>query len=245
MSYSVTEKAPIVVGDAGIEMSATNVYTARTEEVSNDLSVMTYFPSAVYTIIRRDFLNVARTVSMEYLKQRQRDQPKLDPLYPVYQSENLFNDNRMRPFVDYVGATIWNVLNGQGYNMSNISVAFYEMWCQEHHKHSAMDEHVHNRGAQMVGFYFLDVPENSSRIVIHDPRPAKKQINLPETDISQVTYASDAVNFTPEPGMLFLANSWLPHSFGRHGGSKPIRFIHFTAGVVENAAQVTNAPNII
>lgn len=229
-------KSPVIVGDSGggIEMPTSflsEVAPAAAEPVNDQLTVMTYFPSAVYSIVRRDFLDVTRKVSTEFLKQAQKDRPKLDPIYPVYQTDNLFTDARMRPFMDYVGATVWNVLESQGYDMSNLDVTFYEMWCQEHHRHSAMDEHVHNRGAQIVGFYFLDVPQDSSKIIVHDPRPAKKQINLPEKDMTQVTYASDMINFAPEPGMLFMANSWLPHSFGRHAGTKPVRFIHFTAGV--------------
>jgi hypothetical protein len=45
-------------------------------------------------------------------------------------------------------------------------------------------------GIQLVGFYFLDLPENSSRLVIHDPRPGKVQIDLPEYDEKNVTFAS-------------------------------------------------------
>jgi hypothetical protein len=241
------ESMPTIVGDnTGIEIPTSFMSEVssgpQTQQVpdSGQLNVMTYFPSAVYSIIRQDFLDTSRKVCAEFLKSAQKERPKLDTLYPLYQTNNLFTDARMQPLVEYIGATIWNVLESQGYAMANNDIIFHEMWCQEHHKHSGMDEHVHNRGAQMIGFYFLDVPDNSSKIVIHDPRPGKKQINLPETDMSKVSYGSDAINFTPEPGMLFLANAWLPHSFGRHGGSKPIRFIHFTAGV--NPKPVASAP---
>jgi hypothetical protein len=68
-------------------------------------------------------------------------------------------------------------------------------------------------------------------LVIHDPRPGKVQGNLPETDISIATYGSNMINFEPKPGMLVFANSWLPHSFGRHANDKPIQFVHFNITV--------------
>jgi hypothetical protein len=101
-----------------------------------------------------------------------------------------------------------------------------------------MDEHVHGFGAQLIGFYFLETPEDCSKIVMHDPRPGKKQINLSEENIFNATSASLAINFTPKPGLLFFANSWIPHSFSRHASEKPIKFIHFT--ISSRAAEETN-----
>jgi hypothetical protein len=97
-----------------------------------------------------------------------------------------------------------------------------------------MDQHIHANGAQLVGFYFIDTPENCSRPVLHDPRMGKVQVNLPEGNMQNVTPASNMVNFEPKPGLLMFTNSWLPHSFTRHGSDEPIRFIHFTIGVNYN-----------
>ena len=140
----------------------------------------------------------------------------------------------IKSFIDYVGYTSFNALISEGYDMSKFSVVFQEMWLQEHHKFSAHEEHVHGFGAQMVGFYFLDCPEYSGRLVFHDPRPAKRQINLPEENFEMVSDASTAVNFDPKPGDLFLAPSWLPHSISRHAGDKPLRFVHITISVMLN-----------
>jgi hypothetical protein len=82
-----------------------------------------------------------------------------------------------------------------------------------------------------VGFYFLDCPENCSRVVFHDPRPGKPPTAWYEKDSTQITAASNMVNFTPEPGLLVITNAWLPHSFSRHGSDEPIRFIHFNLGL--------------
>jgi uncharacterized protein (TIGR02466 family) len=117
--------------------------------------------------------------------------------------------------------------------MQDKAVSFTEMWTQEHHKHSAMDAHVHGFGSQIVGFYFLETPEDCSRVVFHDPRAGKVQIDLPEQNINAATPASKAINFTPKPGMMIFANSWLMHSFTRHAADKPIKFVHFNLTVIQ------------
>jgi hypothetical protein len=246
-----TENNPVVVGSSGIELSDNPTIVGNSPEPQNkpenQLEVFSYFPSTIYTIKKPEFLHTVKSISMDALAKRKKEQPKLDPIYPLYQTENLFNDPRIADFANYVGATGWNILQSQGSDMTNKNVFFMEMWCQEHHRHSAMDEHVHGFGAQLVGFYFLDTPADCSRVVINDPRPAKKQINLPEANMNNVTYASNSINFTPEPGLLFFANSWIPHAFSRHASAKPIRFIHFTLGVGQTPPQqqatTTNAEN--
>lgn len=240
------ENNPVVVGSSGIELSDNPTIVGNSSESQNksenQLEVFSYFPSSVYSIKKPEFLNTVKAVSMDALAKRRKEQPKLDPIYPLYQTDNLFSDPRIADFANYVGATGWNILQSQGFDMSNKNVFFMEMWCQEHHRHSAMDEHVHGFGAQLVGFYFLDTPADCQRIVINDPRAAKKQINLPETDMANVTYASNSINFTPEPGLLFFANSWLPHAFSRQMSVKPMRFIHFTLGVGQIQPQQQAAP---
>jgi hypothetical protein len=40
------------------------------------------------------------------------------------------------------------------------------------------------------------------------------------------------INFTPKPGMLIFANSWLAHSFTRHAADLPIKFVHFNLSTI-------------
>lgn len=189
-----------------------------------------HFPCPIYLIERPDFLESVTEVSEEALSQ-QREKQNLDEIYPVYMTGNYFADTRLNKFIEFVGSTAWNILNEQGYAMQDKVVAFTEMWTQEHHKHSAMDQHTHGYGSQIVGFYFLEVPENSSRVVFHDPRMGKSLIDLPETDVNQATIASKMINFEPKPGLMIFANAWLAHSFTRHASDKPIKFVHFNLSV--------------
>lgn len=202
------------------------------EVVKNtQLQVAYHFPCPIYLIERPDFLEAVNAISEEALAEAKKAQP-LNEIYPVYMTGNYFGDPRMAGFSEFVGATAWNILNEQGYAMQDKAVQFTEMWTQEHHKHSAMDAHVHGFGSQIVGFYFLETPEGGSHVVFHDPRAAKVQIDLPEQDINMATPASKMINFTPKPGMMIFANSWLMHSFTRHAADLPIKFVHFNLTVI-------------
>ena len=207
---------------------------------NTQLQVAYHFPCPIYIIERPDFLESVNAVSEEALEVERRKKP-LDEIYPVVMSSNYFNDSRLASFSEFVGATAWNILNEQGYAMQNKNTAFTEMWTQEHHKHSAMDQHVHGFGSQIVGFYFLETPENCSRVVFHDPRSAKVQIDLPEQDVNMATPASKMINFIPKPGMMIFTNSWMAHSFTRHAAEQPIKFVHFNL-TVQMAPQSCNVP---
>jgi len=198
--------------------------------VENQLAAWTYFPSVIYTIEKPEFLKAVNEVSEERLKVQKADK-KIDPIYPVVMTDNLFTDPRMANFMEFVGTTAWKILSDQGYAMDSLSTTFTEMWTQEHHKHSLMEQHVHGFGAQLIGFYFLEVPDKSSQVIFHDPRAGKVQSNLMEANMSMVTPASNAIHFNPKPGLLIFANSWLPHSFGRHAANKPMKFVHFNLTV--------------
>lgn len=202
------------------------------EVVQNmELKVAHHFPCPIYIIERPDFLDAVNVVSEEGLAVRRKEHT-LNEMHPVCMSGNYYADPRIAKFSEFIGATAWNILNQQGYAMSDKLTAFTEMWTQEHHKHSAMDVHVHGFGSQLVGFYFLETPENCSRAVFHDPRAGKLQIDLPEQDMGMATPASKMINFEPKPGMMIFANSWLAHSFTRHAADTPIKFVHFNLTVI-------------
>ena len=193
---------------------------------SMEFSQFLHFPTYIYSAMRPEFIDIVKTVSEENLKPIKKDH-RLDDIYPVYMTGNYYEDPRLSEFVSYVGAAAWNILSDQGYNMNNFMTVFTEMWTQEHYKHSLMEQHAHGFGSQLTGFYFLETPENCSKVLFHDPRPAKTIINLPEKDPSIATYGSNVINFEPKPGMLMFSNSWLPHAFTRHEAKKPIKFVHF------------------
>ena len=209
--------------------------------LNTQLQVAFHFPCPIYLIERPDFIDSVTTVSEEEIA-KQHATRKIDEIYPVMMSGSFADDLRIKEFAEFVGGTAWNILNEQGYAMQDKAVTFTEMWTQEHYKHSAMEQHVHGFGAQIVGFYFFEVPENSSKVVFYDPRPGKVMANLPEQDMMMATPASQMINFDPKPGLLIFANAWLPHAFTRHANDKPIKFVHFNLNVKPHQPQICNLP---
>jgi len=193
-----------------------------------------YFTTPIYHLSVPRFLPQVQAVADRLLAENTKDVPDLNPIYPVRQTSSILHEPTLDEFLEFVGGTGWNALQSDGYAMNLFSVTFLEGWVQEHHTHSGHDEHVHAYGSQLVGFYFLDVPASSGRLVVHDPRPGKRQINLPEQDINAATYASTAINFEPKAGDLYFAPSWVPHSISRHSGDTPLRLVHITMGVIPN-----------
>ena len=190
------------------------------------------FPTHVYSIEKPEFIQQVKTVAMEALG----DKPVENEIYPVRMSGPMEQDQRLFDFAKFTAITAGNILADQGYAVNGMGAYFESMWCQEHHKHSGMDQHTHP-GVLMVGFYFLDVPENSSAITFFDPRPGKVATGPGEANMANITYASTGFHFAPRPGLLVLTNSWLPHAFTRHAGNEPIRFIHFNIGLTEHVEQ--------
>lgn len=220
------EKYVTEVIDENNEIKITN----EKQNESNVLNVSLHFPTFIYTIEKPEFLDAVKKIADEALDEIKKEQT-LNEIYPAYMTGNLFDKTDILPFQFYVGQTAANILDNQGYNLQGFETFYSEMWCQEHYKHSAMEQHVHGFGSQLIGFYFLECPENCSRVVFHDPRSAKQQVSWTEKDMSQVTAASNMINFVPTPGLLMITNAWLPHSFTRHAAETPMKFIHFNIGL--------------
>lgn len=229
MAKKPTKKEPINEDPIIID---SETGSCPTEPNPAEIEAWPYFSTNVYVAKKPEFLKDVKKVALQSIPKEAKN---YNDIYPVVMSYDLSGDSRIEEFITFVGQTAWTILDSQGYAMENVTLQFSSMWMQEHHKHSLMEQHTHAFGDQLVGFYFLDTPEDCSRLIIHDPRPAKVQINLPQKDISAATNASDMINFKPEPGMLIITNAWLQHSFGRHASTRPLRFIHFNLNAFFNA----------
>lgn len=205
----------------------------QTETATGQVEEFHYFATPVYIIKKPEFLDVVRKASLDSLS-AQHGKNKPDKIYPMRMSGSLLDDLRIAEFAQFVINTGWEILSTQGFAMEGMRTTFTEMWCQEHYQTSSMEYHAHPGGNFIVGFYFLDTPEHCPHAVIHDPRPARVMIDIPQRDPSQATLASTMINFKPEPGMLMFAPAWLPHSFGRNPSKDPFRFVHFNISVMQN-----------
>lgn len=187
------------------------------------------FPTHIYTIEKLEFISQVRSVAMEAMP----NDYNLDEIHPVKMSLPMQDDSRIQSFAEYVAVTAGNILADQGYLTDDMGVVFESMWCQEHYKHSGMDQHTHP-GVLMSGIYFLDVPPRSSSMTFFDPRAGKVAAGFSEKDPTRITYASNSFNLAPRPGLLVFTNSWLPHSFTRHADDQPLRFVHFNINLVKH-----------
>lgn len=193
-----------------------------------------YFPSVVYTVEKPAFLVDVIAVA-ERLLEKSRATAPLSDVYPMYMTESLLPEARAQQLAQFIAESAWAVLDNQGYNMDGLETYVNEIWVQEHHKGSGMEQHVHSHGTLLSGFYFLQCPENSSMIELHDPRPGKVQSSLPLKDAQQVRDGHNSIFIPPKDGLFVLTNSWLPHSFTRNTSTTPFRFVHFNVSVRKSA----------
>lgn len=193
-----------------------------------------YFPTKIYAVKKPEFLEVVKKVSDSYLAQARERMG--EGQHMTVMTDTFAHEPELSGFAEYVSQTAWNILQSQGYAMDSLVTFFTEMWTQEHNPFSDMGYHVHNLGSQITAFYFLDVPQGGCQLLIHDPRPTKAMINLPEADNKLVSMATGHIVFTPEVGTLFLTNSWLPHSFSKNMSMESTRFVHMNLGVMVGEA---------
>jgi hypothetical protein len=195
------------------------------------LEAFYHFPTCFYTATDTSYIKDLLSdfdTQIEHAKK----QPKQDPLNPLYHTGDFTNSSKFGRFGQYVLDTSWSILDQQGYNMAGIGTVFSATWGQYYEKSANMTQHAHGDGAQIVGFYFLECPENSSHFMIHDTNAGKNHIGLPVKSKSEITPASTELAIYPKPGMFFFTNAWTPHSLTRHGNKKPLKFIHFNISVM-------------
>lgn len=201
-----------------------------------------YFATPIYITKQPQFLEVMREVSLENINKICANK-RPDKIYPIKMSGSLLEDERAKEFAEFVAKSAWDILVSQGYAMDGLSTIFTELWCQEHYQTSSMEYHNHPGGNFIVGFYFLDTPENCPPAIIHDPRPSRMMLSLPEANPSEATLASTMINFKPEPGMMMFAPAWLAHSFARNPSKDPFRFVHFNLSV-QPTINLLQAPDV-
>jgi uncharacterized protein (TIGR02466 family) len=204
-----------------------------------------HFSSTVIRANIPEYLNTVKPVFDEYIKKSININEIRNPVYPGIMTEILSTDSRIESFVQYVSDLSWHILNHQGYNMDLYYTDASEMWGQYHPYSSNMEQHIHGNGIQLSGFYFLETPNNSSKLLIHDPRSTKVQIGLPERRSSDITPAHNMITYTPEPGDLIFTNSWLSHSFSRNSSHLPYSFIHINVRVVNRKSNELNSQSNI
>ena len=205
-----------------------------------------FFQTPIYKTQKTNFLNDVNLVSDRSITSINPDK-HLNEIYPVLMTGDISQEPEISEFSSYVVNTSWNILVSQGYAMHLYDLGISSMWMQEHHKYSGMEQHVHGDYSQLVAFYFLKVPKDGSQLLIHDPRAGKVQIDLQQSNHTDITHSSKFVAIIPEEGDLIITNAYLPHSFSRNASDEPMKFIHVNIFAVPTRQQAcsVDGPEII
>ena len=180
--------------------------------------------------ITNDYLHKARKQSKEsiYAREKKYGVRIGDHGMSYHSHGKLYQDRRIADFERFIRFTAKNILETQGFDLTNHSMEYTEMWVQQfadrggghHETHVHWDNHI-------SGFYFLKCSDRTSVPVFHDPRPGRMMLNLPIKDPSKLCYAMERQSLKVFPGTLIFFNSYLPHEFKVDSGIDAFRFIHF------------------
>ena len=187
------------------------------------------FSTPVYIIEKKEWVEKINKASDIYILNAKKNNKTIKKDFAtVHHSESLIQDNNFNEFLQYINFNALDILNKQGFDLTNYSLATTELWVQEFASLGGGNHspHIHWNG-HISGFYFLKCSDKTSYPVFHDPRQGRMMNLLPEKDMSKITLSSSLVNFKPEPGTFIFFNSYLTHEFPVDLGIEPFRFIHF------------------
>jgi len=205
-----------------------------------------YFASPIYFTDKPEWVKAFNTASDAYIKQarlnnaeeiKKRNKKLGDKGEHswVHHSSSLINDPQFKVLQDYIGSTAWNLLDGQGFDLSNHTIFITELWVQEFSKDGGGHHSLHSHwNGHISGFFFLKASEKTSLPIFEDPRSGNMMNLLPEKDPSKITPASHQVNYKVKPGRLIFFNSYLPHMYAVDNGYESFRFIHFNIQAIPN-----------
>jgi uncharacterized protein (TIGR02466 family) len=189
-----------------------------------------FFTTPIYFSEKKEWLEKLDKLSDSYILEAKEKSKLLfkKDFGTVHHSNSLISDIHFKQFINYINSNAFDILNNQGFDLTNYSLATTELWVQEfaslgggnHSPHTHWNGHI-------SGFYFLKCSDKTSYPVFHDPRSGRMMNLLHEKDQSQLTLASSSFNFKPYPGAFVFFNSYLQHEFVVDHGIEPFRFIHF------------------
>ena len=214
------------------------------KEFPRTLTREDYFKSPIWFADAPEFVKELNQASESYIKaakkniqkevkKRQKEFKMPGDFASIYHSSSLIGDPKFKSLQDYIGATSHNLLEEQGYDLTNYQVFITELWVQEFSKSGGGHHTLHTHwNGHMSGFYFLKASDKTSRPMFQDPRYGKIMTMLPEKTTDQISYASWQVNYQVKPGRMIFFPSYLPHMYMVDPGIEPFRFIHFNCQAI-------------
>lgn len=189
-----------------------------------------FFTSPIYFNEKKEWVEKLNKISDYYIQQaKEKSLSKCCKDFgKVYHSDSLIKDNNFKEFLNFINSNAFDILNNQGFDLTDYLLATTELWVQEFASLGGGNHspHIHWNG-HISGFYFLKCSDKTSYPIFHDPRCGRMMNLLPEKDASKITLASSLINFKLQPGTFVFFNSFLQHEFPLDYGIEPFRFIHF------------------
>ncbi len=203
--------------------------------MNENFTIWEYFKSPLYLIEKPEWLSEINNVCDEHIdiqkKISKQDKNYLKNHEYSYQSYGLFSEKKLINFQSYILQSSYNILDGQGYDLTNYNLNFEDLWVQEFSDKGHHNSHIHPE-SHISGFYFLKCNENTSYPIFTDPRSAAVITSLPQKNKKDITFSTRDFSYKPKPGTLIFFNSYLPHQFNINDTKDEFRFIHFNVQAI-------------
>ena len=201
------------------------------------METVEYFKTPLWIENKPEFVKSLNKASDKYIKdskKRQKEYIKNNGDFGIsFHSTPLTLDNNFLDFRNYIGQKSWDFLDWQGFDMSQYTTMFSEMWVQEFAKKGGGHHSAHIHWNQHVsGFYFLKASDKTSYPIFHEPRTGARATKLKMKPSNEITPGTELVHFRPVPGTLIIFPGYLEHEFAVDHGIEPFRFIHWNIQAV-------------
>ena len=197
-----------------------------------------YFNTPIWSEHRPEFVKSLNKASNKYIIDARKKEKAWIKQHGdfgrSYHSTPLLHDNDFLDFRNYIGQMSWEYLDEQGYDMSQYTTIFSEMWVQEFSKKGGGHHNAHIHWNQHVsGFYFLKCSDKTSFPIFHEPRTGARATKLKmKPGITAILPGTEQVHFKPTPGTLVIFPGFLEHEYAVDHGIEPFRFIHWNIQAV-------------
>jgi uncharacterized protein (TIGR02466 family) len=205
------------------------------------MQINNYFQTPIWVEHKPEFIKSLNKFSNKYIieaRRRNKDFISKNGDFGIsHHSTPLLLDNNFLDFRNYVGQKSWEFLDWQGFDMSQYTTMFSEMWVQEFAKKGGGHHSAHIHWNQHVsGFYFLKCSEKTSYPVFHEPKTGARATKLKMKPSDKIRHGTETVNYYPKPGSLIIFPGYLEHEFAVDHGKDAFRFIHFNIIAIPNGA---------
>jgi uncharacterized protein (TIGR02466 family) len=177
-----------------------------------------YFPTCIGTEINKPLAQQLLPLAQQYLTDPKRVQKNYLGYTNTYNpADGLENQPEMAPFIKFTRFKANEYLDSLGYDSRGLALDI-NIFASGMLDGDVHEQHTHPNSV-ISGLMYLQVPPGSSPITFYDPRPVRTHTMLPRRKNLMPTWTD--LSITPEPGMMLMWESWLPHSVKRNHNTEP------------------------